>query len=518
MSSNEDEGSNHHAAAVFAATLDANKVRQEMLEAALSSAVIANPAGSTTSSAFNGHLLLPEWAQAQQWSQSQQQPHPFQKTFDDEVRRVTEFVNDQQERLEIAAKALFVRAHDALLAAEKNIRPVQDSDAAILQLRDLKRSARAVVDDCLALQEFYTSARTILADVASKADGKLLRGRGRGRGGGGVDCCSSSIQSNKGRLSKAHLNSSLVCVVSDIYAAIRQAEETIVKYQSNNNNAGGGGGGGGGDSPLWVAPSSFKRSTTKYWVEDENLTKLMMICAFEAPLLVYGRKGPLTSTKKRDTSVSEGDKLWDTLATRVNSIYFDSDDMSLYKERIKRTEGAQLLRARWYGTSMPRGDAAIFLELKTHHEKWVSQKSIKERATVRERDMVEFLEPVRWEKEDAQRMILRCKWKLKDDAEELAKQTGLLLRMHNLVVNHKLSGCVRTVYDRAAFQSSKSNGKFERLAAWSGVSNVTTLKRRRNSNSRARVCLVAFHPFYRPAPHSGSERDGRQRTSEAAKE
>ena len=65
---------------------------------------------------------------------------------------------------------------------------------------------------------------------------------------------------------------------------------------------------------------------------------------------------------------------------------------------------------------------------------------------------------IRWSKEHAEAMVLRAKPKLQ--GEELIKATGLLMRMHNLVVKHKLTACVRTIYDRPAFQSSKSNGKF----------------------------------------------------------
>lgn len=247
---------------------------------------------------------------------------------------------------------------------------------------------------------------------------------------------------------KVSLNSALICVISDIYNSLRQTEEKIV----NRSN--------GGGEAMWEAPSSFKRTTTKYWVKDECLTKLMIVCSREAPLLVYGKKGALTSADPNQVNVSEGDKLWETLATKVNSIYFDSDDMDLYRERIKRSEGAQLLRVRWYGTEMPKGEGVLFLEMKTHHEKWVAQKSIKERAEIQERDMAEFLRPVPWETPDiARAMVLAAKPKLQKDADKLATQTDLLHRMHNLCVKNRLNPCVRTVYDRAAFQSASSNGK-----------------------------------------------------------
>eukprot|EP00978_Attheya_sp_CCMP212_P011151 scaffold27313_cov50-Attheya_sp.AAC.1 len=393
----------------FVATLDANRVQQEMLQTHLSIAVSSSSHGA----------------------------HPFATTLKGELHRVTRFVKDQQEGLERSAKALFLRA-DALTTATGTIQQMSVEESYAI-VHDHKQSTRKTVDDCLALQDFFTRSRAMLLENASMADEKL----------GKVVNYSSLVHEI---LPKAHLNSSLVCVMSDIYHALRHAEEQI----KNNAN-----GGGDDDAPLWQSPSSFQRATTKYWVKDQNLTNLMMTCAIEAPLLVYGEKGPLTSTDPRDGKVSDGDKLWDSLATRITSIYFDSHDMSLYKERLARAEGAQLLRARWYGTTIPTGDKIIFVELKTHHEKWVANKSVKERASIQERDMLTFLLPVPWKREDAEQMIIRAKPNMK--AEELAKATGLLLRMHNLVVNHKLTACIRTVYDRAAFQSSKSNGELSCL-------------------------------------------------------
>lgn len=388
----------HPANAGFIASLEAHKVQHELLSTEL--------------------------------SQTQHGGRSNQTALDSELRRLARFVNDQQESLESSVKALFVRAH--AIATTEPIRP-----DAYDTVSELKLATRNAVENCITLQDFVTRNREVLWNHAISADEKL----------GHSKRYSSLVHEI---MPKVHLNSSLVCVVSDLFHAIRQAEEKIL----NKNNA--------GDETLWQAPSSFQRSTTKYWVKDENLTKLMMVCAMEAPLLVYGKKGPLTSTKPRHVNVSDGDKLWDSLATRITSIYFDSDDMSLYRERLKRAEGAQLLRARWYGAKKPTGKKIIFVELKTHHEKWVANKSVKERASIQEGDMADFLRPVRWKREEAERMILRAKPKM--EAEELGKATDLLLRMHNLVVNHKLTACVRSVYDRAAFQSSKSNGKCTMIA------------------------------------------------------
>ena len=122
----------------------------------------------------------------------------------------------------------------------------------------------------------------------------------------------------------------MVVVLSDVY-------ETLRAIEARNDDK---------DDSAWEAPSSFERTTIKYWVEEDRLTELLITAAGEAPLLVYGKKGRLSS---KTTNQSEGNKLWDTLATPISSVYFDSPNMDMYKERIARREGAQLFRVRWYG-------------------------------------------------------------------------------------------------------------------------------------------------------------------------
>jgi SPX domain protein involved in polyphosphate accumulation len=443
-------------ASAFSATLEANGVRRDMLNREMAKAEPLDQAArdvnariaAATANIFGG------------FSSS----HPYQTTFENEASRVMGFVNEQQVGIEIHAKELFRQAN--VLATSK-VANVQESYASV---QDLRQAIRKIADDSILLQDFFSNARTVLLDHAKMADDKLRD----------AVHCSQTVQEI---MPKAHLNSALVCVVSDTYQALRVAEEKITH-------------GSAGDA-VWEAPSSFKRSTTKYWVKDENLTKLMMINSAEAPLLVYGKKGPLTSLSSSDLKSSDGDKLWDSLATVITSIYFDSDDMAMYKERIKRAEGAQLLRARWYGNKMPTGEKPVFLELKTHHEKWVAQKSVKERATIQAQDMVSFLRPLAWDSSYAETLILKAQPKLKKNADGLAEQVGLLMRMHNLVVKHNLTACVRTCYDRAAFQSSKSNGELITCLRYQGF--VSKLIAWDSSN----IMFLCF--FGRSAIDSGSK-------------
>ena len=143
-------------------------------------------------------------------------------------------------------------------------------------------------------------------------------------------------------------------------------------------------------------------------------------------------------------------------SSTISSVYFDSPcTLNLYHERIARREGANLLRARWYG-KRPHAKQPVFLELKTHHESWINAKSVKERATVLEEDMSDFLYPDKaWTEEYARTIVLKASPSL--DGTKLDKAVDLLLRMHALVVKHNLRPCVRSTYQRLAFQSSKNN-------------------------------------------------------------
>ena len=186
---------------------------------------------------------------------------------------------------------------------------------------------------------------------------------------------------------------------------------------------------------------------------EQNLPEVLLKSVSELPLLVYGRTGLLQENPQNPTKDGE---LWDKHAAPISSVYFDSADMDLYKERIKRSEGAQLFRVRWYGEK-PKGDEQIFLELKTHHECWVNDKSVKERVALRERDMPMLIDTSDglWSMEYATELVRGASPDDKD--EDIAAAAALLVEIRNIVCQFKLRPCVRTKYTRAAFQSSKNN-------------------------------------------------------------
>ena len=126
--------------------------------------------------------------------------------------------------------------------------------------------------------------------------------------------------------------------------------------------------------------------------------------------------------------------IWNSIATYITSIYFDSPKtMVMYKDRIARIESAQLFRIRWYGDK-PCGDELIFLELKTHHEQWVDNKSVKERVALQARDLAQVLlrNGVKWTEDMAQELLLVAKLKLHGD--DLDDAVDLLLRIRCLIM------------------------------------------------------------------------------------
>jgi len=167
-------------------------------------------------------------------------------------------------------------------------------------------------------------------------------------------------------------------------------------------------------------------------------------------------------TGNEDTSLSTVNRdnkedIWNSIATSITSVYFDSPKtMVMYKERIARIESAQLFRIRWYGDK-PCGDELIFLELKTHHEQWVDNKSVKERVALRARDLTQALlrNGVKWTEDKAQELLLAAKPKLHGD--DLDDAVDLLLRIRRLIIKKNLHPCVRSSYRRVAFQSNANN-------------------------------------------------------------
>jgi len=88
-----------------------------------------------------------------------------------------------------------------------------------------------------------------------------------------------------------------------------------------------------GDSAAGGGQQNFVRQTTKYWVHADNITELKLIILKHLPVLVFN---PNKEFEEKDSAIS--------------SIYYDNPETwELYMGRLKKSEGAEAIRLRWYG-------------------------------------------------------------------------------------------------------------------------------------------------------------------------
>lgn len=111
---------------------------------------------------------------------------------------------------------------------------------------------------------------------------------------------------------------------------------------------------------------SFLRSTTKYWVKTEDVSRVKYEVLRHLPVFLQN-----TSTGESDSQLT-------------NSVYLDNDQLELYHNRLDKTPGSIALRLRWYGTGSP---STVFVERKTHQDTWTGEVSVKERFMCDETDI-----------------------------------------------------------------------------------------------------------------------------------
>lgn len=126
-----------------------------------------------------------------------------------------------------------------------------------------------------------------------------------------------------------------------------------------------------GDSGSGGSQQNFVRQTTKYWVHEDNITELKLIILKHLPVLVFNPNKPFDE---------------DDMA--ISSIYYDNDDFDLYEGRLRKDEGAEAIRLRWYGGM---NNDQIFVERKTHREDWTGEKSVKARFPMKEKHVNAFM-------------------------------------------------------------------------------------------------------------------------------
>ena len=184
-----------------------------------------------------------------------------------------------------------------------------------------------------------------------------------------------------------------------------------------------------GDSSAGGKQQNFVRQTTKYWVHPDNITELKLIILKHLPVLVFNASKEF---ERKDSAIS--------------SIYYDNTDTwELYQGRLKKTEGAEAIRLRWYGGMETD---TIFVERKTHREDWTGEKSVKARFSLKEKNVNAFLRGDMTTEQVFEKMRREGKKSEKEinDLEQLAKEIQFR------VIDRKLVPVTRSFYNRTAFQ------------------------------------------------------------------
>eukprot|EP00934_Nitzschia_sp_Nitz4_P001692 Nitzschia sp. Nitz4//scaffold13_size275219//220515//222797//NITZ4_000910-RA/size275219-augustus-gene-0.274-mRNA-1//-1//CDS//3329536122//1692//frame0 len=174
------------------------------------------------------------------------------------------------------------------------------------------------------------------------------------------------------------------------------------------------------------ASQSFLRSTTKYWIKTEDVSRVKYFVLRHLPVFL------------QKTSTGESDSQF------TNSVYLDNDQLELYHGRLDKSPGAIALRLRWYGSGDPK---LIFVERKTHNDKWTGEVSVKERFVIDESEVHQVLSGT-YSIEDKKK-TMKAKGKSEKEIEEWET---LVREITQVCVSKQLVPTVRTQCMRTAFQ------------------------------------------------------------------
>ncbi|CUM62816.1 uncharacterized protein PRCAT00000374001 [Priceomyces carsonii] len=183
-----------------------------------------------------------------------------------------------------------------------------------------------------------------------------------------------------------------------------------------------------GDSSAGGAQQNFVRQTTKYWVHPDNITELKLIILKHLPVLVFN-----------------AEKEFEPEDSAITSIYFDNKAMELYYGRLRKDEGAEAIRLRWYGGM---DSDQIFVERKTHREDWTGEKSVKARFALKEKNVNSFLKGTF----TASEAFEKARKDGKKSAKEIDNLESLAKEVQYKILKDKLRPVMRSFYNRTAFQ------------------------------------------------------------------
>ena len=200
-----------------------------------------------------------------------------------------------------------------------------------------------------------------------------------------------------------------------------------------------------GDSAAGGSQGSFIRQTTKYWVHPDNVTELKLFI-LKVVLTLSQAITLLIRLQHLPVLVFNANKEFDSEDSAITSIYYDNPQKwDLYEGRLKKTEGAEAIRLRWYGGMSTE---QIFVERKTHREDWTGEKSVKARFGIKEKYVNAYMKG-----ELLPRAIFeKARKDGKKPAKAIDEDERLAKEIQYSVIKKGYVPVCRSFYNRTAFQ------------------------------------------------------------------
>ena len=197
------------------------------------------------------------------------------------------------------------------------------------------------------------------------------------------------------------------------------------------------------------------RKAVKYWVNAKDISKVKLFLIKHLPILEVAQK------RSEAIDFEFYNQNLNQYHNFISSVYFDNDQFDSYSTRMKRLQGSQLYRVRWYGGNVskdtllpiPNNEDNVYMEIKTHTEEWTGDQSTKERFPIDLKLLTAYLGNVISAEETFKIMQVQGKMKKADAGKHLA----LAQTTQQSMVRRGMHPVIRSVYHRTAFQLSDSN-------------------------------------------------------------
>lgn len=144
--------------------------------------------------------------------------------------------------------------------------------------------------------------------------------------------------------------------------------------------------------------------------------------------------------------VFQKNKEFDIKDCAITSIYYDNPDTwELYEGRLKKSEGAEAIRLRWYGGMEQE---KIYVERKTHREDWTGEKSVKARFEIKEKLVNDYMKGAI----TTSAIFEKARKDGKKDAKAIDEDERLAKEVQYSVIKKGFVPVCRSFYNRTAFQ------------------------------------------------------------------